>query len=568
MNARTERVAAGRCDPGSAPAPAGSEVHRRVAFVVAVVFTCASLLQQLLYALDVVRGWPIPVLRGSPIPLLLVAAPAWVLARPWPPPPPRLRRAAAVISRVPVSPIVAFAFLLTVVLWHGLQGAEPYLGHDEAVYATKARSWLTSFPAAQWRSYRPLGLPALGWIALGIRDSVGAVRVLGLVLVLGTLAVTYFVAARLTTARRAAVAVLVIVSGWGFLRRLPEFLDDIAAAGLLLAVAYLIVRSRQRSGSGALLAASALAVAAFYIRYGALAGLFAIGIAAVVTWGPRGWVTSWRDIAAAGIFLAGLAANLVYSSLAAGSPLAILLQAGQIAQRAYIGDGLVYYALVFPFRLAGDLGGVVMAAGLAAAFLAARRLRQGADRTGDRVRVFFALAAVIQVIVLGLTAHGEERFVFLSVLMLVILGVDAIAGFAGRWSTAALAVVAAFAALAAVVNYDVVVNGDVAAVTAQRTSLVAVAQRLSSRHPCLVVTGFQPELGWYSGCATTSFGQAELSGLPTGQRVYVVLFRGAPGQPGTAALRRIVAGRQAVTTTMHTRGSLGRARIITLEPGR
>jgi hypothetical protein len=39
-----------------------------------------------------------------------------------------------------------------------------------------------------------------------------------------------------------AVAVLVVAGGVAFLRRLPEFLDDIPAAGLLLLVAYLVLR--------------------------------------------------------------------------------------------------------------------------------------------------------------------------------------------------------------------------------------------------------------------------------------------------------------------------------------
>ncbi|MGE5291091.1 MAG: hypothetical protein ACM3ML_28615 [Micromonosporaceae bacterium] len=580
---KTSRVAVRR-DFAGLPGSTFSGRRRRIAFAVAVVFTCASLVQQVLYATGLVRGWPVSALRGSPMPLLLVAAPAWALSRPWPSPPPRLLKAAAVLARVPPWLALGLILLLTAALWHGLQGGLPYLGHDEAVYATKARSWLTGAPAAQWRTYRPVGLPALGWIALHVRNDVGAVRAVGLILALMTLAITYLVAAWLTGPRRAAVATLVVVSGWAFLRRLPEFLDDIAAAGLLLAVACLVIRARQRPGSVSLLAAAVVAVAAFYMRYGAVCGLIALGLAALVTWGWRGWITSWRDIAAGCLFVGGLGAHLVYSSRVAGSPITILFSALQVAHMSYFGEGLVYYALIFPFRLAGDLGGVVMAAGLIAAFPAARRvLRRGVQHRGvrevaspgqhsgaaspaDHVRLFFALAAVANVLLLGLIAHGEERFVFLSVLLLVILGVDAIARYAGRWPAIVLAVITAFAALAAIVDYRVVVNGDLAVVTAERTSLVAVAQRISRHHPCLVVTGFQPEMGWYSGCATTGFPQAEIGRLPAGEPVYVVLFQRGRGQPHPAELRKIVAGRLATTTIVPTRGSPGRARIVTLRP--
>lgn len=262
-----------------------------------------------------------------------MAAPAWALTRPWPLPPPHLRKVTAALGRVPSWLALGLILLLTVVLWRNLQSGLPYLGHDEAVYAAKARSWLNGTPSAQWRPYRPVGLPALAWIALHVRDDIGAVRAVGLMLALSTLAITYMVAARLTSPWRAAVATLVMLSGWGFLRRLPEFLDDIAAAGLLAAVAYLMVRARQRPGSFSLLAAAVVAVAAFYVRYGVISGFIALGGAALATWGWRDWITSWRDVAAGGVFIGGLGAHLAYSSRTASSPLEVLLSALQVAPK-------------------------------------------------------------------------------------------------------------------------------------------------------------------------------------------------------------------------------------------
>ena len=349
----------------------------------AVGLTLVALLQQVAYACGLLHGSLVPILRGSPLPLLLVAAPLWLLARPWTSPMPTwLQGTIAAASRVPVWLFGIVILSGTVALWAAVQHTVPSLGHDEAVYATKARSWLTGAPAAQWGVYRPVGLPALGWVALALRNDVGSLRLLALGLAVTTLAITYLVAARLTTPRRAALVVLVVVGGWGFLRRLPEFHNDIATAGLLVAIAFLMLRSRQRPGSYLLVAAAAVAVAAFYVRYGVLSGLAALVVAGLVAWGPRAWLSAWRQVvAAAGLFAAGLVPHLVHSSEVEGSPAAVLLAAGDVAHRAYVGDGLVYYALVFPFRIAGDLGGVVMAAGLIAAALAARRvLRSGPGR--------------------------------------------------------------------------------------------------------------------------------------------------------------------------------------------
>jgi hypothetical protein len=462
---------------------------------------------------------------------------------------------------------VVFALTVAVALWYALQGHARYLGHDEAVYATKARSWLTGAPAAQWGLYRPVALPALGWAALAVRDSVGAVRFVGLVLALATLGITYFVAARLTTPRRAAVVLLLVVGGWGFVRHLPEFLNDIGTAGLQLLTAYLIVRSRQRPESGALPAAGVVAVAAFYLRYGAVSGLLVMAVAALVTWGWRAWTRSWRQVGvAAAIVVCGLVPLLVYSDRVTGSPMAVLLTAQRAARPAYIGEGLIYYARVFPFRLSSDLGGVIMAAGLIAAGLAATRLMRGQPgRPGDRVRVFFGLTAALYTFVLGISAHGEERYVLFPVLLLTILGVDAVAGSAGQWSSFVLAAVAVLATLITVADYRAT-NDRFATVTAERMSLVSVARELSARHePCLVVTNHQPEIGWYSGCATAPF--PNRNWRPSGdQWVHIVLFEHGSDQPSVAELRALLRGRRWETTELATKGSLGRALIVTLPP--
>jgi len=378
------------------------------------------------------------------------------------------------------------------------------------------------------------------------------------------------VAARLTTPRRAVVAIAVYASGWAFLKRLPEFLNDIGAASLLLLVAYLIVRSRQRPEAFDLAAASAVAVLVFYLRYGAVSGLVALAVAALLTWGPGVWIRSWREVAiAAGVFAGGLLPHLLYSERAAGSPLGAMLSAGDAAGGDYVGEGLVYYALAFPFRVAGDLGGVVMAAGLIAAVVSAVRIRRGEPECrGDRVRVFLGLTAVLHVVVLGLTAHGEERYVFFPVLLLIILGVDVIAEFAGASSRVVLAALASFAVVAAAANYAVVRDGHAADVTAERTSLVEVGNllaRQSSGSPtCVVATAYQPQLGWYSGCATIGLTEVAQTRPVAGQPMYVVLFDQGRGQPSERGLSRLLAGRVAGTQVLDTKGSLGAARVITL----
>ncbi|CAM5304895.1 Glycosyltransferase RgtA/B/C/D-like domain-containing protein OS=Streptomyces fumanus OX=67302 GN=GCM10018772_25600 PE=4 SV=1 [Streptomyces fumanus] len=348
--ARPEPVETARDVPPELPPEARGP--RRTALAVAVALTAAAFAQQVLLIAGgggLLPGW-------QPWPFLLGAAPAWWLARPSGTP-----RAGAgavrLLRRVPGPAYAAGVLVTAAAVWAVLQDHEPYLGHEEAVYANRARAWADGTPAAGWGPYRPVGLPALGRLALAVHDGVGALRAVALLLTLFTLAVTYLAAARWTTPRRGALVALLVLGGLGFLRRTPEFLNDIGATGLLLLVVALLVRVQERPRSRwAAPGAALVALAAFYLRYGSLGNLLAIALAALFAYGPRAWCVRGRRLAlAAGVFAAGLVPHFVYAAQVTGSPLGLIRWATAQANRAYVGDGLVYYAAILPYRLAGDL---------------------------------------------------------------------------------------------------------------------------------------------------------------------------------------------------------------------
>lgn len=552
----------------------GGEVRtprgRRVALVVAVVTTLAAVVQQVLHAVGAAGG--------QPWPWLLIAAPAWLLAlrspHAIPTPPPVVVWATDRLRRIPVWAGAAAVLAMAAAVWAALQDHEPLIGHEEAVYGNKARSWLDGTPDAGWGTYRPVGLPALGRIALAVHDDVGALRVVALLLTLFTLATTYLVAARLTTPRRAVVATLLLLSGLGFLRRLPLFLNDIGATGLLLIVVHLLIRAQEKPGSRALMLLPFPALAAFYLRYGVVGTLAAVAVAAVLAYGPRAWLAQGRRLAlCGGVLLAGLIPHFVYAAEATGSPLGLIFSATEHAGRAYVGDGLVYYLAVFPYRLAGDLGGVVMAAGLWGLGAAIRRRRgnrrtgaatSATSRPGDRSRVFLGMTAVLTFIVLGVATDGEPRFVYLPVVLLTVLGVQTLAESAGRWSQALLTAVAALAAVTVPATAQYVAHDAMPGPTAQRLSTLAVARQFAGDRPCLLVTGYEPDLGWYSGCDAVTYGQYRRMAPAAGVEVSLVLFERGRLQPGPASLRRLIDGRATTTRTIPTEGSLGTATVITL----
>ncbi|UGY91997.1 glycosyltransferase family 39 protein [Streptomyces gobiensis] len=535
---------------------------RRWAFTAAVVLTAAAVLQQVMLAVGL-GGW----LPGwQPWPYLLVAAPLWLYARPvWP----RWDwRLPGWLLRVPVWAYVLGVLALTALLWAALQDHEPYMGHEEAVYANKARSWLDGTPDAGWGVYRPLGLSALGCLALAIHNDVGALRAVALILALFTLTVTYLTAARWTTPRRAVVVLLLLLSGLGFLRRMPEFLNDIGSTGLLLIAVYLLTRAQEaqgREGSRALLALPFVVLAAFYLRYGVVGNLVAIALAALIVYGPRAWAAHGRHLVIGlGVLLLGLIPHFVYATRVADWPLGLVFSATSQANRAFIGDGFLYYLAIFPYRLAGDLGAVVMTAGLVASVAAVRRLRRGSPRTNDRRQLFLTTSAILIFIVLGFATDGEPRFVYLPVILLMVLGVQALADWAGNWSARLLTAVAALAAVTVFGTAQSVAHGAMPGPTHQHASTLPVARSLTNNGPCLLVTGYEPEIGWYSGCDAVTYQQYRRMTPPPDTKVSLILFERGRLQPGPAALQRLVGNRDTETRTVPTKGSLGTATVITL----
>lgn len=501
--------------------------------------------------------WPWPLVW-----LPIAAWATWVHRRP------DRRSRAPVTAAGPTSGLLAGAALalaavVATAVGLGLGRANPLVAHDEAVYSGLARSWTGPLPAAGFQVYRPVGISVLGAGVLrlfgtgtGPDGQLLLLRGLAVLLAVVALGVMFLLGRAVTTPARAATAVLVVLASATFERRTYEFMNDIPAAAMLCLTALFLLQAMRSGRLRPLLLAVLAGLVAFYLRYGALSGVLALGAATVLADGPRAWWARRRQLAVAiGAGLAGMLPFAVYSMRRTGSPWGVLSRAQEVAHNAYPGAGLVHYLMWAPIRLLGNLGGPVLLAAALALVLALRR-PPGDDRR--RRYVLLAGAALLQSVALGLTAHAEERFVYFPLMAAALVGVDAIARAAGRYGRPAVAFVAVFAVLQMPASFWFEWH-HVGALQAEDVAMGAAAHRLVAP-PCLALgprwgPAPDPEVGWYSGCDVRTVSSSR---LPASCRVgfAVLVGTGADRDPRVErassvllARRRAACGATATATS-------------------
>ncbi len=122
-------------------------------------------------------------------------------------------------------------------------------------------------------------------------------------------------------------------------------------------------------------------------------------------------------VAAIGILrrVATLVPHLHAAYVETGSPLGILLASKDVPGKTWFAQGLATYVTSNPISYYGLLAGPVFLAGLAAVV-----------RAKDRATLALWILAVTDLLVLGVVSHAQVRYVFFSIALLVILGVETI----------------------------------------------------------------------------------------------------------------------------------------------
>lgn len=420
------------------------------------------------------------------------------------------------------------------------------LGHDESAYALKARSWVEGTPDTGWSPHRAPALSAYGYGVLALGGAEQGLRAIGLVSLAGLALATWWLGFRIGGRWVGPVAAAVVIAGPTIQRRGTEFLTDIPAAGLLVLIMILLWRDfeNRKGPTYSILLVLPFAWLAFYLRYQSVLALGLIGLTIAILW--------WRQIvsrpgpvvAAVIVGFVGLIPHFLYALEETGSAIGILTLTSRAAGREFLGEGLVDYAALLVWPLAGLLGGVIVVFFIwwvVASWPSSDQRRRG---------LFLLIPALGQVVALGVVSHGEARFVFFPLALAAIGGVIGALHVSERWSENV-----AFGARLALM---VLLVGSVAlSVTTTRR---AVQNRILTNEPvelsadvikavsddldCGVLTSYTPQLTFYSGCATDIFRDwlepdAAVERLVGGSK-FMVLIEDGKRQPDGKALDALV----------------------------
>src|SRR5690606_18459236 len=373
------------------------------------------------------------------------------------------------------------------------------LGHDEAAYALKARAWLFGTPDTGWDLHRGVGQSAIAAAVLPFSQSPLALRGVAVVFALGTVVALWALGREVGSSGVGLLAAGTLAVAPTFLRRGAEFLTDLPSAGLLFVVALLVWRwLEQTTPSGRLLyAATGIAAIAYYIRYQSILSLGLLALAAAAAYWPRvrDRIPQLARAVLLGVLL--LVPHFAHSVFATGTPWGILLDTAGAGGREYLGEGLVDYARDLPDLLAGQAGALLLLVGLGWGLWC---LTEPVHRARA---VFLLVPAIGQFVLLGLLSHGEPRFVFFPVGLLLVAGALAVDQLRMRlplWTYQAGVWIAAFTLLGSLAFHGQRFDTNAEARGESLEVLVQVAEAVAaeSGERCAIVTGMLPQMTWLS----------------------------------------------------------------------
>lgn len=422
------------------------------------------------------------------------------------------------------------------------------LGHDEAVYATRAREILAGEPASGWwTANRAPGLPlvlTLAWIGNATEPYLRLVVTLcGALLLLATWLLGRLMIwprGAMITAYGIAVSPVILMSASHVWPDVPGAAFGMAA---MCVYAYGLISTRFRWWTVALVIA--LVGFATVIRYGAPIPI-GIGMVGLTLWK---WPTERERkvrVAASALGVGAVLAVILLTPLLTGASNPASAISSNYSHNPLFG-GFGDYWVVREQVFAGStvVGLAAVAIGIIGVATSRRLPREFLIPFAVLVCTFVALATVV---------HGEVRY-----LSPVIPWLWLCAGAAFVWRFSLLPKAGTLAlAVGAVVTLAVFAPEQADSTMEFNrgfTNVKKAALVLSSDSGCVVLTSLlhTPQVEWYSGCETTQIDRAELNLqsklLPDGT-LYLLFVESGNGQPQSVLIDEYLAKTTGIPITV------------------
>lgn len=393
---------------------------------------------------------------------------------------------------------IAIAIYLVVAIMTIRMGSP--LGHDESVYAVRAREFLNGEPAASWFSgNRAPGLPlmlTLAWLGNATEPYLRLVVTMGgMALIVSTWLMGKLMVGRvggMVAAFGIALTPIILVAATQVWPDVPG-----AAAGMIALLFYAWGLSSERFRWWVALLVITFIVVATVIRYGAPIPLL-IGFAGLTLWRwPR---ETHRKLMVALVAVGGAIAVglIVMTPLVSGGAIpGRTISVNSDSNPAF--QGFVDYWQMWKRLAAGSVAvglfGVLV--GLIGSFFSRDVRRTFIWPFVIGVATFAAIAAVV---------HGEARY--LSPFF-PWFWISAGAGLAalGRLGPRSIGVAAGALAIAVCAYLAPGLSDEGQVFNQGFTTIETAARSLADGEPCGVFTSYTPQVEWYSGCETVVIDQ-------------------------------------------------------------
>jgi hypothetical protein len=414
------------------------------------------------------------------------------------------------------------------------------LGHDEAQYALAARAALGGKPPPWGYLSYGMNLLAIPGVLLG--GSEQALRWVPLCAGCGFAAAVAGLTRRISGATTVGAVLLLLAGTHCIARRSAELLSDMPACACLLMATAIAVHELggETPPRWRVMWMAPWCAAAFYLRYGSCLSIVVLG-AVVLAVNARAVLSRPGPVVATlATFAALLIPHAWMSTRATGTPWRILLQSSRVITQARPPTPLAYLD-VNPLWFYGVAAVPVLLIGFAVGL-----------RALDRRRRMAWLLAMGQWVAVGFTAHAQSRYVLTSLVLLMILGVDAFAHQIGTAGAAARRWLKRIAAALVVLSLlEAMVPAIRARPVAGTMAAAAVIRSHAAGARCSVLGRHTTQLEWYSGCAAVTEVDAE---RVRDQAVFVVTMPGeaSPGPLGAVGDARPIFQERGVTVARVT----------------